>query len=193
MMRLNSGTGSRWPIVASGMIAIVLAAGGIYYAFDSGDLSVHTAILISLPILLAGFFAVIYSRLVTAALLGIAFGSVLMLGLVVRFVAVGIAQRQSVKNVLAVADSRGFGSAPIFIRRDDRSPEFYTSDRVVYGYDGEPERLEDIADILAETKRRRERILVLVPLEHIDYYTKSPDVEVIADNGSSALLATKVR
>ena len=190
--RLTSGAGSRWPVIASGVIAVALSAGGIYYAFNSGAVAVRTAALISLPILFAGFFAVMCSRFVTTALLAVAFGSVLTLGLVVRFVAVEFAQRQSTKQLLAIADSRGFASAPLFIRRDDRSPEFYASSRVVYGADGEPERLEAIKDIVAETERRGQRILVLVPLENLDQYKNPTYIEIIGDNGTHALLATKI-
>ena len=192
MARLASGAGSRWPVIASGFIAVALAGGGIYYASNSGAVSVRTVVLISLPILLAGLFAVMWSRFVTAALLAVGFGSVLTLGLVVRFVAVEFAQRQSTKALLAVADSRGFASAPLFIRRDDRSPEFYASSRVVYGSDGEPERLEAIKDIVAETKSRGQRILILVPLEDLDQYKNPTYIEIIGDNGTHALLATKL-
>ncbi|HSE33557.1 MAG TPA: hypothetical protein VLA93_18430, partial [Pyrinomonadaceae bacterium] len=112
--------------------------------------------------------------------------------LVVRFVAVKVAQRQSAKELLVIADSRGFAGMPIFIRRDDRSPEFYASGRVVYGSDGEPARLEELPDMIAETKRRGERILVLVPVEYLNQYG-STQVEVIADNGTHALLATRLK
>lgn len=193
MARLSSGAASRWPVIASGLIAIALAGGGVYYAFNSGTVSVRTAALITLPILFAGLFAATCSRLVTAALLALAFGSVLTLGLVVRFIAVEFAQRESTKQLLVIADARGFGSAPLFIRRDDRSPEFYASSRVVYGSDGEPERLEAIKDIVAETERRGQRILVLVPLENLDQYKNPTYVEIIGDNGTNALLATKLQ
>lgn len=192
MTRLTSGAGSRWPVIVTGVIAVALAVGGLYYTFNSGVLPARIAVLISLPILVAGLFAIIFSRFVTGAILAVAFGSVLMLGLVVRFVAVGVAQRQSAKELIAIADSRGFAGMPIFIRRDDRTPEFYASGRVVYGGDGEPARLEELPDMIAETKRRGERILVLVPVEYLNQYG-STQVEVIADNGTHALLATRLK
>ena len=192
MTRLTSGEGARWPIIGTGLIAVALAVGGIYYAANSGMPLLRSAILVSLPILIAGLFAVIFSRLKTAALLTVAFGSVLTLGLVVRFVAVDVAQRQSAKDLLAIADSRGFAGLPLFIRRDDRSPEFYANERVVYGSDGEPARLEAISDMVQETTRRGTPILVLVPLEHLDQYKNPNYVEIIGDNGTVAMLVTKV-
>jgi hypothetical protein len=60
-------------VIASGVIAVALSAGGIYYAFNSGAVAVRTAALISLPILFAGLFAVMCSRFVTTALLAVAF------------------------------------------------------------------------------------------------------------------------
>ena len=192
MTRLTSGAASRWPVIVSGMIAVALAVGGVYYTLNSGVAPARTAVLISLPIFVAGLFAIFLSRFAIASLLAVAFGSVLMLGLVVRFVAVKVAQRQSAKELLVIADSRGFAGMPIFIRRDDRSPEFYASGRVVYGSDGEPARLEELPDMIAETKRRGERILVLVPVEYLNQYG-STQVEVIADNGTHALLATRLK
>lgn len=193
MTRLTSGERARWPIIVTGLIALVLAVGGTYYASEAGMPSMRNAILVSVPILIAGLFAVIFSRLKTAALLTVAFGSVLTLGLVVRFVAVDVAQQQSAKDLLTIADSRGFAGLPIFIRRDDRSPEFYANERVVYGSDGEPARLEAISVMVQETTRRGKPILVLVPLEHLDQYKNPNYVEIIGDNGTVALLVTKMQ
>ena len=193
MTRLTSGERARWPIIVTGLIAVALAVGGTYYASKAGMPSMRSAVLVSMPILIAGLFAVIFSRLKTAALLTVAFGSVLTLGLVVRFVAVDVAQRQSAKDLLAIADRRGFAGLPIFIRRDDRSPEFYANERVVYGSDGEPARLEAISDMVQETTRRGKPIIVLVPLEHLDQYRNPNYVEIIGDNGTVALLVTKVK
>jgi 4-amino-4-deoxy-L-arabinose transferase-like glycosyltransferase len=192
MTRLTADAESRWPIIASGVIALLLAGAGIYYSFTFGMPAVRTSLLISLPILVAGLFAVILARLKTAAMMAIAFGSILTLTLVVRFVSVDFAQRQSAKQLLAIAATRGFGSAPLFIRRDDRSPEFYASNQVVYGADGEPARLEELSDMIAETRRRGERVLVLVPVEYLNQYG-SKQVEIIADNGTHALLATRLK
>jgi hypothetical protein len=154
--------------------------------------SVGTVIFIALPVLIAGLFAILFARYMTLALLFVALAIVLSLGGVLRFAAFDLARKQSVRDILAVADSRGLGDAPIFIRRGgDRTAEFYAGGRVVYGPDGEPERLEEFDEIVLEAKRRGRRILILMPVEHLEPYRSSNDFEIIANNGKLAVLATK--
>ena len=43
------------------------------------------------------------------------------------------AERESSKQLLKLADERGYSQAIIFgLQRDDRSPEFYAAGRVIY-------------------------------------------------------------
>ena len=51
--------------------------------------------------------------------------------------------------------------------------------------------LEELPEIVAEAKRRGQIILVLIPVEHLENYKRSPEVEILADNGNLALIATK--
>jgi hypothetical protein len=116
----------------------------------------------------------------------------LTVSLLIGSVAHDFAKRESVKDLLAIADARGLGGAPVYMRRQtDRTAEFYAAGRVVYGPDGEPLELEELFQVVAEGRRRGEPILVLVPTEYLEPYKRSPEVEIIADNGNTALVTVK--
>lgn len=190
--RLTLRGSPMWPVAVTGFLLLCQAGAGVYYATSVGMPPLRTVILIALPILIAGLFAILSARYMTLALLFVAMATVLSLGGMLRFAAFDFAKKESVRDVLAVADSRGFGDAPIFIRRgSDRTAEFYASGRVVYGPDGEPERLEEVAEMVLEAKRRGRRILILIPVEDLEPYRKSNNFEILADNGNLAVLATK--
>ena len=190
--RLSLRGSPKWPVVVTGILIVCLAVAGVFYTTTVGMPPFRTSIFIALPILIAGLFAMLFARHVALSLLFVALAIVLSFGGILRFAAFYFAKTQSVRDVLAVADSRGLGDAPIFIRRGtDRTAEFYAGGRVVYGADGEPERLEELAQMILEGKRRGRRILILVPVEDLEYYRKSNEVEIIADNGDLAVLATK--
>jgi 4-amino-4-deoxy-L-arabinose transferase-like glycosyltransferase len=192
IMQLASKKSARWPVITTGILAVFLAVAGVCYTKWVSVPSLPTAVLITLPILIAGLFAIIFARYVTFAVLFVAISTVLTLGAILRFAASDFAQHQSVREMLAVADRRGLSNAPVFIRRgSDRTAEFYANGRVVYGADGEPERLEELPEMISEAKRRGQKILILIPVEYLEPYKKSADVEIIADNGNLALLATK--
>ena len=190
MRQLVVGSNTSWSLVATGLIAIALGAGGLYYTNKVGVVSLSRAMIIALPLLISGGAAINLRRKATAALLVIAFGSMFSIFAVVRLAAFQIAQRESVRDLIATADRRGLSAAPIFIRRgSDRTAEFYASSRVVYGADGEPKRLEEFPEIMAEAKQRGETILALMPVEHLEEYRRSPQVEIVVDNGNLALIA----
>jgi 4-amino-4-deoxy-L-arabinose transferase-like glycosyltransferase len=192
MRRLASNQHANWSLIATGAIAIALAAGGVYYAKRSGAFSTPRALIVTLPLWIAGLMTFVLRRKTATALLTVALGTVFSVVASLRLAAVQVAQRQSVRDLIVAADRRGLANAPIFIRRgSDRTAEFYASDRVVYGSNGEPQPLEELPEIVAEAKRRGQIILVLIPVEYLENYKRSPEVEILADNGNLALIATK--
>src|SRR4030095_12934528 len=105
--RLASNDETSWSVIATGVIAILLAAGGLAYAVRSGTLTLARGFIITAPLLIAGLGAVLFRRETTTALLGGAFGTVLSLIAIVWLGAFQVAQRQSVRDLIAVADQRG--------------------------------------------------------------------------------------
>jgi 4-amino-4-deoxy-L-arabinose transferase-like glycosyltransferase len=98
-----------------------------------------------------------------------------------------IAQHESVRDLLLLADARGYANVPVLARRgDDRSAEFYAYGRVVYNSKGEPVTFDEIS--LAEARARGGRFVVLIPVEYVENFKGSPTIEVIGDNGRTAIL-----
>ena len=71
---------------------------------------------------------------------------------------------------------------------DDRSAEFYASGRVIYGQSGEVQPVHDVPEIVAEARKRNERLLAFVAIQDLYLYRSRPGVEVIGDNGKLALV-----
>jgi len=117
----------------------------------------------------------------------IAGATVALVLIVLSFAARPFANRESVRDLLLLADTRGYANAPVLAQRsDDRSAEFYAHDRVVYGADGEVVTFDQIS--VDEARARGGKFVVMIPLEYVDNFRGSPGIEVIGDNGRTALL-----
>lgn len=108
------------------------------------------------------------------------------------WVAGPIASRESVRDLLRLADARGYATAPILARQsDDLSAQFYASDRVVYDADGEVVTFDQIT--MAQARALGEKLLVLIPVEYVENFRGSANIEVIGDNGRTAILGWRPR
>jgi 4-amino-4-deoxy-L-arabinose transferase-like glycosyltransferase len=180
---------SKWPPVATGVILLMLALAAVSYSIQSGFPTLRMAVLLVLPLLITGLFTILFQhrRCVGMALTAVAI--LLTLAGVLQFAAPSRAGRESVRDLLHLADAQGYGDAAVIIPRDrDRSAEFYASGRVVYDAHGEPAVVDELPHVIAETRRRGKKILVFVPLEYLEPYRQSPQWRVIGDNGNLALV-----
>lgn len=111
--------------------------------------------------------------------------------IVLNFAAAPYAARESVRDLLVLADERGYVNAPVLAQRsDDRSAEFYAHGRVVYGANGEVVTFDEIS--VDEARALGRKFVVMIPLEHVENYRGSPRIEVIGDNGKTAVLGWSV-
>jgi hypothetical protein len=102
------------------------------------------------------------------------------------------AELESSKRLLQLADARGYSQTVIYgMQRSDRTPEFYAAGRVVYGADGEPIMYEGPFQVIGESQRRRDFVLVFVPLKEVSRLTgmASAQTDVIGNNGRYAIVA----
>jgi hypothetical protein len=98
-----------------------------------------------------------------------------------------IAHRESVRDLLQLADARGYGNVPVLAQRsDDRSPQFYAHDRVVYNDEGEVVTFDEVT--VDRARKLGVRLLVLIPVEYVDHFRNARGIEVIGDNGRTAIL-----
>jgi 4-amino-4-deoxy-L-arabinose transferase-like glycosyltransferase len=122
--------------------------------------------------------------------LTIAVATVVAVLVVLNFFAAPFARRESVRDLLILADSRGYANAPVLARRgDDRSAEFYAHGRVVYGPNGEPLTFDEIS--VDEARARGGKFVVFIPVEHAENLRGASKIEILGDNGKTAVLGWK--
>jgi 4-amino-4-deoxy-L-arabinose transferase-like glycosyltransferase len=118
--------------------------------------------------------------------ISIASGTVVLVLIALSF-AGEFANRESVKDLLVLADARGYRNAPVLAQRsDDRSAEFYAYGRVVYNEHGEPVTFDEMS--ADEARARGGKFLVFIPVQYVENFRGLPQIEVIGDNGRTALL-----
>lgn len=109
---------------------------------------------------------------------------------VLIFAAPRFAQRESVRDLLQLADARGYAGAPVLAQRtDDRSAQFYAHDRVIYNADGEVMTFDEVT--LEQARALGERIVVLIPVDYVENFRGASNIEIIGDNGRTAILGWK--
>ena len=116
------------------------------------------------------------------------FGSTLILvAVVLIFFAPRVARTESTKDLLKLADARGYANAPVLSRTgDDRSAQFYAYDRVVYNANGEVMTYDEVS--LEGARALGHKIVVLIPAEHLENFRGAPHIEIIGSNGHTAVL-----
>jgi 4-amino-4-deoxy-L-arabinose transferase-like glycosyltransferase len=196
LARLSAISTSRnWPLRATGVVCLILGASVLVYTSRSTVLSLRCGLLIALPLFVAGVFAVVWTRFRSTSVVLIAWATLATGVILLNCGAQSLAQRESVRDLLQLADARGYARAPVFARRGgDRTAEFYASGRVAYGADGEVVTLDEVGQMLEEARRRGESILVLLPVEALSDVNQRhlPELDVIGSNGRVALVAVKV-
>ena len=122
-----------------------------------------------------------------AVITSIACATVVMVLLALTFAAGRFANRESVRDLLLLADARGYANTPVLaMRSDDRSAEFYAYARVVYNAQGEPVTFDEIT--IDGARQHGSKFVVLIPVEYVENFRGSPRIEVIGDNGHTAIL-----
>ena len=117
----------------------------------------------------------------------IAGATIVLVVIVLNFFAAPFARRESVKELLAMADARGYANSPVIAQRgDDRSAEFYAYGRVIYRADGEVMTFDEIS--VDDARARGEKFVVFIPVQYVENYRGAPRIEIIGDNGHTAVL-----
>jgi 4-amino-4-deoxy-L-arabinose transferase-like glycosyltransferase len=105
----------------------------------------------------------------------------------------GFAKSDSVKELFAIADSKGYREAPVLmLHRISHNAEFYAPGRIVRDADGKPKLLFGPAEVWREIQIGGGRpVLVLVPVEYENQLFNSDRLrsELMKDNDEFALVA----
>lgn len=158
----------------------------VFFSFSGSKLPGY--ILPALPaaaLLVADWIAARNGRLIPY--LSIFVGTLLTVVVVLHWVAPKYAARESVRDLLKLADARGYANLPVVAQRsDDRSAQFYAHDRVIYNDEGEIITFDEIT--LDQARAHGGRLVVLIQSQYVDEVRGSPNIEVIGDNGRIAIL-----
>jgi 4-amino-4-deoxy-L-arabinose transferase-like glycosyltransferase len=174
-----------WPLRVAGVICFVLGVGGIVYAGQSGYVTIGCAVVAAMPLMAAGVSTFLLSR--TGAITSVTAGIFIFVVVLVTCAAPPIAHRESVRDLLQLADSRGYANVPVIAQRsDDRSAQFYAHDRVVYNDEGEVVPFDEVT--VDKARALGGKLLVLIPVDNVEHFRNARGIEVIGDNGKTAIL-----
>lgn len=192
LAQCNAEIKTNWAIKATGALAVLFAIGVLVFARYPGKISLRPALTMAAVSGLVGAVALILRRRgkVVAILIGTA--TLVLVLVALHSVAPGLADTESTKRLIQLADQRGYSKAPLFgLQRDDRTPEFYAAGRVIYGEDQEPIMYDGIGQVIWESRARKETVLFLIPLRDLDGLVSNKSVrsDVIANNGRVAIVA----
>ncbi len=176
---------SEWPMRVTGVICFVLGVGGIVYAAQSGYVSITCAVAAAVPMFVAAVCTFVLAR--GAALATVIGGIFVLVLIILTCAAPPVARRESVRDLLALAAARGYANVPVLAQRsDDRSAQFYAHDRVVYNDEGEVVTFDEVT--LDQARARGGKLLVFIAVEYVDEFRDRPGLEVLGDNGRTAVL-----
>ncbi len=190
---LRSNTSS-WPMGLTGAVMVIAGATAITLAGQSHWIPLQSVVWIMTPLILAGGFALFFTRRRTWSALAVVCATLLAPVIALNSSLLSVANRESARDLIQTANERGYGSQPIFgLNEIDRTAEFYAAGRVAYGADGEPVLFDDASGALRQADQLREPILVFVPLHYEDQLIKfrNAGAEVVGDNGRIALVAVR--
>jgi 4-amino-4-deoxy-L-arabinose transferase-like glycosyltransferase len=192
LAQLDSDSKNNWAIRATGALGLVFAIALVVFAWQSGKISVRAALIIAALSATAGTLALLLRRRRKVAVLLIGAATFAIVVFALHSVAPGLADTESTRRLIQLADERGYARAPLFgLQRDDRSPEFYAAGRVIYGENNEPVMYHGIGQVIYESHVRKETVLFLIPMRDLDGLKQAESVraEAIANNGRVVIVA----
>lgn len=186
---------SDWATRITGAIFLICAIGGIFFARLSGDLSMRCALTIAAPVVLAGAVALFFPNLGGVFTLLIA-ATLAAFVVMINCGVARIAQRDSDRDLIQLANDRGYNSVPVFFLHEiSRTAEFYAAGRITYGPNGEPVKFEGPTQVVNAAREKGGIALAIVPVQYVGQLTglKAVKTEVVGDNGESAIVAVSLQ
>ncbi len=185
-----------WKLRATVLLFLVGSVAATIYAWRSQRVLLNCALVVGFTLVLAGGGALISARNRALSTVFIAGGIITVVLTVLHCAAGVVADRESSKRLLELADGRGYSQTLIYgLKLDDRSPEFYAAGRVIYKPEGEPIIYEGPPQLVNEARRRGTTLLAFVYVDGVSELQSAhaAHTEVIGDNGNVALVAVRIK
>jgi 4-amino-4-deoxy-L-arabinose transferase-like glycosyltransferase len=178
----------------TGALLITLAIVGGWYSVRNLDLSSLCIGATLLPLVVAGVAALVRPQMRKALFVLIAVAMFAALAIAIKCAAPAVARTESVRDLLAAANARGYGAAHVVqLHNIERTSEFYAAGRLDYGPDGEPIKLEGVTLVADAAHRNGGVVLCFVPTVYESQLTSYQRVqaEVVANNGRVSLVVVR--
>lgn len=180
----------------TGALLLLLALAAIIYAARTGEVPIDCALLIAVPLALAGLLAILWKQRRALRVELVCSAMFLAVALVLNCAVERVAHRESVRDLMRLADMSGYASAPVFYMLEgERTAEFYAGGRLGYKTDGEPFRFDGAFEVADAARQKGGTALVLIPTEWEQKLTdyRSVETEIVGRNGLLTLAAIRVR
>jgi 4-amino-4-deoxy-L-arabinose transferase-like glycosyltransferase len=181
---------------STGVILVGVGVFGGWYLTRRFNLNPALSLSGMSPLVMTGMVAIVRPQLRKALVILIPMSMIVTSAIGLYKVAPVLARPESVRDVLAVATARGYGvTAVVQLHTIERTAEFYAANRVTYQPDGEPVKLEGVAQVAEAARQNGGLVLCFVPREYEAQLTSYQDIqtEAIGNNGRVALLVVRVR
>ncbi|MDT4954062.1 MAG: hypothetical protein QOJ02_2200, partial [Acidobacteriota bacterium] len=180
----------------TGAMILALVVAGLIYTTYTDEITLTCALIILLPLALAGALALALKE--SRALRGELICSAMFISaaLALNCAAGRITQQESVRDLMRAADARGYASTPVFyMLAADRTAEFYAGGRLGYRPDGEPFRFDGAYEVADAARKQGGSALVLIPTEWEKQLTDYAAIETekLGSNGTLSLFAIRIR
>ncbi|MGB7922083.1 MAG: glycosyltransferase family 39 protein [Pyrinomonadaceae bacterium] len=197
LSRFLRGEGGPTAMRATGALLLLLGVGELIYVLRAGYISTNCALIIALPLSTAGALVLLWTRLRRLSLVFTVCALLIAVILTIECASAPVASRESVRDLLRLADTRGYSAAPVFhLYEVDHTTHYYAAGRLAYGPDGQPLKYEGTFQIRDAARRHGGGpILVFVHSDYTWQLTQYDQIEteLIGDNGTVALLAVRAR
>lgn len=178
----------------TGLLLIALVTAGGWYLVHQSIESPAWVWLGLAPMMISGLAALARPQLRQTLLILIPLTILLSFGIELKGAAPSIGRVDSVRDLLAIASARGYQATPVVqLHTIERAAEFYAVNRLTYGPDGEPVRLEGALQVAEAARQNGGLVLCFVPQVYETQLTSYASVrsEVIAGNGRVSLVAVR--
>jgi 4-amino-4-deoxy-L-arabinose transferase-like glycosyltransferase len=180
----------------TGILLVGLGAVGGWYLAHHSSVSLACIVLGFSPLVVVGAAALARPQLrrILVILIPLALFVTSAIGL--SCAAPVLARAESIRDLLAAAATRGYGATPVVqLHTVERTAEFYAANRMMYGPDGEPVKLEGVTQVAEAAQHNGGVVLCLVPNEYEAQLTSYPSIqaEVVGSNGRVSLLVVRVK
>ena len=178
----------------TGALLIALALVGGWYSLRQLHLGSLCITATLLPLVVAGVAALLRPQMRKALFVLIPLATFAAAAVAINCAAPVAARTESVRDLLATANARGYGTARVVqLHNIERTAEFYAAGRLDYGPDGEPIKLEGVTQVADAAHHSGGAILCFVPTVYEAQLTSYQKIqaEVLGNNGRVSLVIVR--